>query len=122
MERVTIDIDSVDAQPVPLISPIENCLFAAPSMINPNYWKPAFHTLSMNNSLIGSPSLPKMDQRYPFRAVGTRMTRKVADGLWYDRRLHCAEFDGSHLCRVLCGPSDPPQWALAPPNCRSQYH
>lgn len=39
MERVIVDIDSVDTQPVPSISPIENRLFAASAMINANYWK-----------------------------------------------------------------------------------
>lgn len=26
--------------------------------------------------------------------------------------LHCAEHEGSHLCRGLCGPPAPPQWYL----------
>ncbi|KAH3908032.1 hypothetical protein HBH56_184360 [Parastagonospora nodorum] len=40
------------------------------------------------------------------------ISKKSPHALRRFHRLHCAEFDGSHLCRVLCGPSDPPQWHL----------
>ena len=39
MERVILDIDSVDAQPVLSISLIENRFFAASSMIIADCWK-----------------------------------------------------------------------------------